>query len=315
MILNSVAYYVPDIVVPNEYFSINYGITDQDIFIKSGIKQRRRTQPFENTNSIGIEAVKKAFNDLPFPAGEIDLIIGATYTPYDTLGTLAHAVQKEFNLGNAKCFTIDSACSSFVNAVEIVDCFLANNKASKALIVVSENNSLYNDESDTKSGFLWGDGAAAVVLTKQEYTERDFEVLDVSTKGLGHIGESIDAISARPMDGGIKMPFGRDVFRQACKYMVQETEQILKKNNILLSRLNYFIPHQANARITDYLVNELKLSSKQVLSNIEQYGNTGSASTPIALSQNLDRFRKNDIIVISVFGGGYSSGAILLKKL
>jgi 3-oxoacyl-[acyl-carrier-protein] synthase-3 len=315
MILNLVNDYIPDLVIPNEYFFTNYGIPEQDIFSKSGIKQRRRTLPVENTNSIAIEAVKRTFCDLPFPVNEIDLIIGATYTPYDTVGTLAHAVQKEFNIENAKCFTISSACSSFVNALEIVDCFFANNKASKALIVISENNSLYSDDSDARSGFLFGDGAAAVILTKQQYTDRDFEVLDMNTTGLGHIGRSIDAVYARPRNGGIKMPLGRDVFQYACKYMVQETEQILKKNCIPLDKLNYFIPHQANARITDFVAKKLNLKPSQVLTNIEQLGNTGSASTPIVLSQNWKRFSKNDMIVISVFGGGYSSGAILLKKL
>jgi 3-oxoacyl-[acyl-carrier-protein] synthase-3 len=315
MILNLVTDYIPDIIVPNEYFSTNYGISEEDIFSKSGIKQRRRTRPVENTNSMSIEAVKNAFRDLPFSTDEFDLIIGATYTPYDTVGTLAHAVQKKFNINNAKCFTIDSACSSFVYAIEIVDCYFANNKASKALIVISENNSLYNDDSDTSSGFLWGDGAAAVVITKQRYTDSDFEILDVNTTGLGHVGRSIDAVYARPMDGGIRMPLGRDVFQYACKYMVQETEQILKKNGIPLDQLNYFIPHQANARITDFVAKELNLKPSQVLTNIEQLGNTGSASTPIVLSQNWKRFKKNDMIVISVFGGGYSSGAILLKKL
>jgi 3-oxoacyl-[acyl-carrier-protein] synthase-3 len=111
------------------------------------------------------------------------------------------------------------------------------------------------------------------------------------------------------------MPLGRDVFQYACKYMVQETEQILKKNGISLDKLNYFIPHQANARITDFVAKKLNLEPSQVLINIEQLGNTGSASTPIVLSQNWKRFRKNETIVISVFGGGYSSGAVLLKKI
>ncbi len=114
---------------------------------------------------------------------------------------------------------------------------------------------------------------------------------------------------------GLKMPFGKDVFQFACKYMIQETEHILNKNSIAVNQLNYFIPHQANARITDYVTRGLNLDSSRVLSNIEFCGNTGSASTPIVLSQNKHKFRSNDIIVISVFGGGYSSGAVLLKKL
>lgn len=119
----------------------------------------------------------------------------------------------------------------------------------------------------------------------------------------------------RPNNGGIRMPFGKDVFQNACIYMIRETEQILNKNSISLNQLKYFIPHQANARITDFVANKLILEPSRVLTNIEQFGNTGSASTPIVLSQNMGKYKQGDIIVLSVFGGGYSSGAVLLKKL
>jgi 3-oxoacyl-[acyl-carrier-protein] synthase-3 len=105
------------------------------------------------------------------------------------------------------------------------------------------------------------------------------------------------------------------VFQYACKYITLETENILKNNDVLLNDLNYFIPHQANARITDFVAKKLKLDDSQVLSNIDRFGNTGCASTPIVLAQNLDKLKPNDTIVLSVFGGGYSSGAVLLRKL
>lgn len=315
MIINYINSYIPEIIVPNDFFTDNYDISDEVIISKCGIKQRRRTRPEENTNSMAIEAVKKVLFESPLSLNEIDLIIGATYTPYDTVGTLAHAVQNQFNIANAKCFTVDSACSSFINALEMVDCYFANNKASKALIIVSENNSVYNDYSDEKSGFLWGDGAAAVVLSNERHSDEDVEVIDINTTGLGNIGKSIEGVYLRPGNGGIKMPFGKDVFQFACTYMIQETEQILHKNGIDISQLNYFIPHQANKRITDYVAEKLKLKNTQVLTNIEHLGNTGSASTAIVLSDNWSKFKQNDKIVISVFGGGYSSGAVLLKKL
>lgn len=315
MIINYVSSYTPDTIVSNLFFTENYGILEQDIFSKSGIRERRRTSLRENTNSMGIEAVRKVSFDSPIPLSEIDLIIGATYTPYDTVGTLAHAVQNQFNIANAKCFTVDSACSSFVNALEMVDCYFANKKASKALIIVSENNSVYNDYSDEKTGFLWGDGAAAVVLSNERYSDEDIEVIDINTTGLGNIGKNIEGVYLRPGNGGLKMPFGKDVFQFACTHMIQETEQILYKNDISVNQLNYFIPHQANARITAFVTKKLKLNTTQILTNIEELGNTGSASTAIVLSDNWSKFKRNDNIVISVFGGGYSSGAVLLKKL
>jgi len=315
MIINYITHYTPEIIVPNSYYTENYGISNEDIISKSGIKQRRRIRPDENSNTMAIEAVKKAYNNLPFPINEIDLIIGGTYTPFDTIGTVAHAVQKEFNITNSKCFTVDSACSSFVNAMEIVDCYFANSKASKALVVISENNSAYNDETDKKSNFLWGDGAAAIFISNEKYSDKDFEVLDVNTTGLGHIGKSMEAIYLRPGQGGLQMPFGKDVFQYACTYMIRETEQILAKNGLSIDQLSYFIPHQANSRIIDYVAKRLKLDPVRALTNMEQYGNTGSASTPIVLSQNWERFKAGDTIAISVFGGGYSSGSLLLKKL
>jgi len=315
MIINFISSYIPEIIVTNDFFTDNYGISGEVIISKCGIKQRRRTRPEENTNSMAIETVKKVFFESPLSLNKIDLIIGATYTPYDTVGTLAHAVQKQFDIANAKCFTVDSACSSFVNALEIVECYFANKKASKALIIVSENNSVYNDYSDEKSGFLWGDGAAAVVISKERHSDEDIEVIDINTAGLGTIGKSIDGVFLKPSNGGLKMPFGKDVFQYACTYMIKETEQILHKNDIPISQLNYLIPHQANVRIIDYVTRKLNLENSQILTNIECFGNTGSASAAIVLADNWGKFKKNDTIVISVFGGGYSSGGVLLKKL
>lgn len=315
MIINFVSHYIPDIIVPNNYFSTNYGISKEDIISKSGILERRYCQVGENTNTMAVEAVKRALAQTAFPTQEIDLIIGASYTPYDTIGSLAHTIQKEFHIEHAKCFTVNSACSSFVNALEIVDCYFANKKASKAIVVVSEHNSAYYDRNDKKSVFLWGDGAAAVLVSNERYSDNDFLIIDVNTTGLGHIGKSVDGVCLRPVEDGLKMPFGRDVFQYACNYMIKEIETILKRNNIPIQELNYLITHQANSRISDYVVKKLGINTSRVLSNIKFLGNTGSASTPIVLSQNKERFKKNDIVAITVFGGGYSSGALLLKKL
>jgi len=314
MIINLVTAYLPSFVLSNDYFSDNYGISGDEIVAKSGIKQRRQTLPDENSNTMAIEAVKNAEGKLPYPIQDIDLIIGATYTPFDTIGTIAYAVQAHFKIENTRTFTINSACSSFLNALEVADAYFATGRAQKALVVISENNSLYNNLSDPKSGFLWGDGAAAVFISNERYSDDDLEVVDINTRGLGNIGKNIDGVYLRPLDGGLKMPYGKDVFQQACTYMVEETEQLLAKNNLSVADINYLIPHQANIRIIDYVAKRLNISKDQVLNNIEFLGNTGSASAAIVLAQNISTFKKGDKIVITVFGGGYSSGTALLKK-
>jgi 3-oxoacyl-[acyl-carrier-protein] synthase-3 len=263
---------------------------------------------------MAIEAVNIGVKKLPYLISDIDLIIGATYTPYDTVGTLAHSIQYEFNIADAKVISISTACSSFINAVEIVEGYFATEKASKALIVASEHNTAYHDEKDMQAGHLWGDGAAAVFISKEKLSENDLQIIDVITNGLGNIGKSINAISLHPANGGIKMPYGKDVFINANKYMISTLMEILEKNKVALNDLNYVIPHQANIRIIEHIRKELNISKEKVLVNIDKLGNTGCASTPIAFSQNQNKFKKEDLIAFTVFGGGYSSGAMLVKK-
>jgi len=263
---------------------------------------------------MSIEAVKSAIDRLPYSVKEVDLIVGATYTPYDTVVTLAHAVQGHFGIAGARVVSVSSACSSFLNAVEIVEGYFATNKAHMAIVVASEHNSAYSDDRDEKSGHLWGDGAGAIFISKEHMREDDTEIIDLNTSGLAHIGKGIEAVSLRPNDGGLKMPYGRDVFTNASKYMASEIEDILKRNHLTLKAVDHFIPHQANARIIANMARTLGLTNGQMIMNIEEFGNTGSASTIIALSQNWDRFRKDELIVVTVFGGGYSSGAMLLKR-
>lgn len=313
MYINAISHYLPQQVIKNDYFKKVNGLSEEWILSRTGIQERRKASSNENTNTMAIEAVNTGAKKLPYLINDIDLIIGATYTPYDTVGTLAHSIQYEFNISDAKAISISTACSSFINAIEIVEGYFATEKASKALIVASEHNTAYHNEKDMQAGHLWGDGAAAVFISKEKLSENDFQIVDVITKGLGNIGKSINAISLHPANGGIKMPYGKDVFVNANKYMISTLMEILEKNKVALSDINYVIPHQANIRIIEHIINELNVNKEKVIINIKQLGNTGCASTPIALSQNSDKFKKDDLIGITVFGGGYSTGAVLVK--
>ena len=314
MYINAASHYLPSTTIPNEYYLNLIGLSDEWIYRRSGIRSRTRANADENTNTMSIEATKPGIKRLPYPVEDIDLIVGATYTPYDTVGTLAHAVQRFFHIPKARVMSISSACSSFLNAVEIVEGYFATNKARRALVVASEHNSAYSDDSDRQSGHLWGDGAGVVFISKEKTSEGDVKILDLNTTGLVHIGKGVEGIYLRPNGGGLKMPFGKDVFVNATKYMASEVRNILEKNHIALEEIVHLIPHQANSRIIAKVAESLGLHNGKLIMNIEENGNTGCASAAIALSQNWKRFRKSELIVITVFGGGYSSGAMLLKK-
>lgn len=314
MYINAASHYLPITTVFNEYYTRLVGLSDEWIFKRSGIRSRSKASSDENTNTMAVEAVKAAIDRLPYPIRDIDLIVGATYTPYDTVGTLAHAVQRYFNIAKARAISISSACSSFLNAVEIVEGYFATNKSKKALVVSSEHNTAYSDDMDEQSGHLWGDGAGAIFISKEKTSDDDIKIIDLNTTGLGHIGKGTEGVYLRPNEGGLKMPFGKDIFVNASKYMISEVKDIMKKNHLTLEEIVHFIPHQANSRIIAQVAEGLGLRNGGLITNIEDMGNTGCASTMIGFSQNWERFKKHELIVVTVFGGGYSSGAMLLRK-
>ena len=314
MYVNAAAHYLPETTIPNEYYTKLNGLTDEWIFNRSGIRRRTKAGAHENTNTMSIEAVKSVIGRLPYALGDVDLIVGATYTPYDTIATLAHAVQAHFRIQRARVISVSSACSSFLNALEIVEGYFATNKARNAIVVAAEHNSAYSDDTDEQSGHLWGDGAAAVFISKEQLTDGDIRIIDLDTLGLGHIGKGVEAVRLRPNNGGLKMPFGKDVFVHATRYMVSEVEKLLERNGFVGKDIKHLIPHQANSRIISHIAASLGLRNGELILNIGETGNTGCASTPIALSLNWDRFKRDELIVLTVFGGGYSGGAMLMKR-
>ncbi len=314
MYIVQVSSYIPETKVTNAHFSELNGLTDEWILSRTGIEERRKVGPDENTNTMAVEAIKLGLAGLPFRPEEIDLIVGATYTPYDMIHTLAHAAQHFLDLSEIPVVSLSSACSSFVNAMELVQGYFAMEKAQKALVVLSDNNTAYSDERDKVGGHLWGDGASAIFVSKEKMGKQNLAVIDILTGGAGNVGKAPEGVVLRPSAEGFVMKHGRDVFQNACHYMAKVTLDILARNNLRIEDLSYFAPHQANLRITRNVAQNLGLSEEQALSNIQYLGNTGCAGSSIALYENLDRFQVGDLIAVTVFGGGYSYGAMLLEK-
>ena len=313
MFINTISHYIPEQRIPNEYFKKVNGLDDEWIYERTGIRTRSKAAKGENTNTMAIEAVRKALKSLPFDIKEVDLIVGASYTPYDTVSTIGHVIQREFMIPEARVVYLSSACSSLVNALELVEGYFATGKSSRALIVASDHNTAYSDETCEKSGHLWGDGAAAMFVSDDPIGNKPGEILNIFTRGLGHVGKGTEAVYLRPGDGGLQMPDGRDVFMHACNFMRVALEHSLESCKLSLDDLDFIIPHQANQRIIANLIKQLNLPTKKVLTNISELGNTGCASTGICLSQNMDKIPEDSLVGITVFGGGYSAGAFVIR--
>jgi len=313
--IHQVAAYLPSAVVTNEHFTRLNGLSHEWIIERTGIRERRKAAVGENTNTMAIEATNRVLAAVPeIPASSIDLIVGGTYTPHDTIFTMAHAVQHAIGVTDIPVVSISSACSSLLNAIEIVEGYFALGKASRALVVVSEHNTAYNNEDDTVAGHLWGDGAAALIITKERLAPTDLRMRDLITGGAAPVGKASIAVTLKPVERGIVMPFGKDVFIHACQYMARVTKDILERNRLEVSDVSYLIPHQANLRITKNVLQQLGLPEERAVSNIDFLGNTGCAGAAIGLADTWNQLQAGDHIVITVFGGGYSYGAMLLDR-
>ena len=201
MFINRIAHYIPNSVYSNAYFEAITERTDEWLVARTGIKERRRASLGENTNTMAMEAVRKLAEQLPYPKESIDLIVCGTYTPYDTIVSPAHLAQHYLDIDRIPVLMLSTACSSFLSVMEVIEGYFASGKASQAMAIVADHNSAYNDNSNQQWGHLWGDGAAALLVSKDRLSEEDLEVEEIITSGAANVGKGIEGVMLNPSEG------------------------------------------------------------------------------------------------------------------
>lgn len=314
MYINAMGQYVPATRIGNDYFEHINGLTPDWIEQRTGIQTRSKAGKDENVDTMAVRAVEDALATLPYNIKDVDLIVAAHYCAYDTVATVAHKIQRDYNIHGAKAVYVSSACSSFINGLEVIEGYFASGKAEKALLICSEHNTYYSNESDPKSGHLWGDAAVAYFISKEKMAETDLHIIDIYTEGLGDIGKGPAGVCLRPKEDGITMPDGRDVFIHACRYMIHALDKSLQRAGLQRDDIRKYICHQANKRIVAQVARQLDMSLDNFINNIEELGNTGSASAPLVLAQNIEAIENGEKVALMVFGGGYSCGCFIVEK-
>lgn len=313
MYINATGYYIPTARIDNAYFLPINGLTDEWIVKRTGIHTRSRCAADENVNTMAYAAVRDALPQLPYDIKDVDLIVAAAYCITDTVATVAHEVQREFGIDGAKAICATSACSSFINGLEIIEGYFATGKSKKALLICSEQNSYYANEKDEKCGHLWGDAAVAFFLSAEPCAEGEPRIDAVYTCGLGNVSKGPEGVKLRPKEEGISMPYGKDVFVHACKYMIDGLDKAGQQiGGVKAADLDKIICHQANLRIVANVAHQLELDMDKFDNNIGELGNTGSAGVGLVFAQNCSNYAKGDRIGLTVFGGGYSCGAAII---
>ncbi len=314
--------YVPQYRRTNDEIATMVDTSDEWISTRTGIKERRIAAQHESTATLAIRAAEAALQVANVAPEELDLIIVATATPEHLFPATACLVQDDLGADRAGAFDLSAACSGFIYGVSLASQAIQTGAIDKALVIGSETLSRFVDWGDRETCILFGDGAGAVVLAGRN--ERG-GVLSSTMRADGSGGEllSLPAGGSRHPASWetlannqhtIKMQ-GREVFRFATRVMADASRVVVEQAGWTLDDVTLVIPHQANSRIIQTATRRLKLPEEKVYVNLDRYGNTSSASIPIALCEAIDEglVKPGDNLVLVGFGAGLTWAAAAVQ--
>lgn len=323
IIVSGTGSYVPPKTVSNDDIAKVVDTSDEWIFERSGIRNRHYSET-ESASDMGLKAAQNALADAKLAASDIDLVIVTTVTPDMLFPSTACLLQAKLGIrNNIPCFDLEAACTGFVYGMEVATSMMQSGKYKNALVVSTERLSPLLNWKDRTTCFIFGDGAGAAVLSHSD------------TEGVGVMGNVLGADGSntavlRLPAGGSLMPTsaetvandqhfiqmdGREVFKSAVRIMQEKALDVLDLCGVRAEEISLLIPHQANIRIIETVAKRLKLPAEKVYVNIENYGNTSSASIPIALDEalHLGKIKSGDYVLLVAFGAGLTWGATLIK--
>jgi len=302
--------YVPPKVLSNFDLEKMVDTSDEWITTRTGIRERRISDK-ETTSSLAVKASLKALEGRN--PQELDLIVVATATPDAFFPSTACKVQAELNNKRAIAFDVSAACTGFLYALYVADSIMRSKNLEKALVVGAERFSRIVDWSDRSTCILFGDGAGAVLLEK----DNEEGILGFDLGADGSYGELLYVPSVGSNE---EYPFyvkmkGNEVFKVAVRTMVESAKRVLEKTGISSKEVKLLIPHQANLRIINAIAERLEIDNEKIFVNLSKYGNTSAASIPLALDEAVKegKAKKGDLILLVAFGGGFTWGSCVLR--
>ena len=318
--ISGIAAYTPDYKLTNDELSRMVDTNDEWITTRVGIKERRiQKTPGLGSSHMGMEAVNKLLAETGTDKNDIELLICATSNPDYRFPSTASVIVQKCGLGKAYAYDIQAACAGFIVALQSANAYVKSGLYKKVIVVAAEMMSSMTDYQDRATCPLFGDGAAAVLV---EPTDEPIGVIDgeyhVDGTGLPHLvmkaGGSVLPASHETVDARQHFVYqeGRAVYRAAVTDMDESSLNVIKRNNLSVDSIDWFVPHQANLRIIEAVGSRLGIAPEKVLVNIEHYGNTSAASIPICLDEYKHKLKKGDKVILTAFGAGFTWGAMYL---
>lgn len=308
--------YIPVHTMDNNDIAQLVETNDEWIRERTGVVKRHIIQE-ETTVSMASDAARKALENGNVSAEEVDLILVSTISSNVILPCAACEVQKAIGAVNATCFDLSAACTGFVFAYNTAVAYLASGMYRTVLIIGSESLSNLTNWKDRGTCILFGDGAGAAIVKAAEG-----KLYRAVTHSDGFKGEALTCTSRHnrnweeiPLEETYMQMDGQAVFKFAVKRVPEAVKEVLEKNNMTAEEIDYFILHQANKRIVEAVAKRLDVSIDKFPMNLQEYGNTSSASIPILLDEMSrdGKLKKGQKIILAGFGAGLSWGATILE--
>lgn len=313
--------YVPDFVLSNKIIETMVDTNDEWITSRTGIKERRILKDKDKgTSYLAIKAAENLIEKSGIDPKEIDLVILATTTPDMLVAATAVYVATEIGAVNAFAYDLQAACSSFLYGMSTAGAYIETGRYKKILVIGADKMSSIIDYTDRATCIIFGDGAGAA-LFEPNYEGLGIQDEILRSDGIGReylkisAGGSLLPASHETVDNRQHYVYqdGKTVFKYAVSNMADISEKIMRKNNLVNNDVDWLISHQANKRIIDATASRMTLDEAKVLTNIERYGNTTSATLPLLLNDFEHLFKKGDNLIFASFGGGFTWGSIYLK--
>ncbi|MDY3808962.1 beta-ketoacyl-ACP synthase III [Desulfovibrio porci] len=321
--LHALSAHAPDTVLTNDHLTKLVDTNDEWIVTRTGIKQRRKLADTENASDLGLVAARRALDEAGVAVDELTHIIAATCTPDMLSPSVACILAGKLGAGPVMAFDFSAACSGFLYGLSICRGMLAQSPDARILFVCTEALTRRVNWSDRATCVLFGDAATACVLTasadkalagvedvicQSDGNQRDLITVGGGTTCRYGLGQPVDENFFITMQG-------RETYKHAVRQMVRVCEQILARNSLSIDDVNLFVPHQANMRIIEAVGSRLNVDGNRVFTNVDKYGNTSSASIPLALDEAraAGRIKPGDRVLMTAFGSGLTWGAALLR--
>ncbi|MCZ8259136.1 MAG: ketoacyl-ACP synthase III [Beijerinckiaceae bacterium] len=311
--------YLPANRVTNADLARKVDTSDEWITQRTGIRARHIAAEGETTSMLATEAARRALDAAGIAASEIDLIVLATATPDYTFPATATQVQANLGITRGAAFDVAAVCSGFVFALTTAEKFVTSGSAQRALVIGAETFSRILDWEDRTTCVLFGDGAGAVVIEAYEAagTMADQGILTTHLRSDGRHREKLyvdGGPSTNQLAGHLRME-GREVFKHAVGMITDVIVDAFAATGFSAGTIDWFVPHQANARIITASAEKLDIPLDKVVMTVQDHGNTSAASIPLALDTAVrdGRIRKGHVVLIEAMGGGFTWGSALFR--